>query len=155
MELQEALRKIHQADMFISPEAIELLKNAADLEGLAGKLLLGTDFVITPETVERLNRQAEEKELADHPDPTGWDKYGGSKDGPALKATGFFYPAKHDGKWWLVTPGGHLFFSRGEGKKIMEKISWKSSFITFLCSLVVFIFTMKFLSVWFFISYPL
>lgn len=41
------------------------------------------------------------------------DEFGGWKDGPKLKATGFFRTEKVDGKWWLVTPNGHLFFSHG------------------------------------------
>ncbi len=59
------------------------------------------------------HKSAEEKDLAAHASPAGWDQYGGWKDGPALKATGFFYAAKHDGKWWLVDPDGRLFFSNG------------------------------------------
>ena len=41
------------------------------------------------------------------------DQYGGWKGGPQLKATGFFRTEKVDGKWWLVDPEGHLFFSLG------------------------------------------
>jgi hypothetical protein len=41
------------------------------------------------------------------------DEYGGWASGPKLEATGFFRAAKHGGKWWLVTPNGHLFFSLG------------------------------------------
>ncbi|MGB9607696.1 MAG: beta-galactosidase, partial [bacterium] len=56
------------------------------------------------------------------------DEYGGWKDGPQLKATGFFRTAyiidgketeppqdlrESKGRWWLVTPTGHLFFSLG------------------------------------------
>ncbi len=40
-------------------------------------------------------------------------KYGGWKDGPTLKATGFFRSEKVDGKWALVDPEGYLFFSNG------------------------------------------
>ena len=29
-----------------------------------------------------------------------------------MKATGFFYPAKRDGRWWLVDPEGGLFIHR-------------------------------------------
>jgi hypothetical protein len=59
-------------------------------------------------------RRAEEsKDRADRPGPKDWDKYGGWTDGPTLKATGFFYPTKHDGKWWLVDPDGRLFWSYG------------------------------------------
>jgi hypothetical protein len=58
-------------------------------------------------------RDAEAAELAKSPGPDSWDQYGGWKNGPQLEATGFFYPAKHAGKWWLVDPEGRLFFSHG------------------------------------------
>ncbi len=45
--------------------------------------------------------------------PEAWDEYGGWKDGPQLEATGSFRTEKVDGKWWLVTPAGHLFYSLG------------------------------------------
>jgi hypothetical protein len=57
--------------------------------------------------------QVEEKDLAAHPGPTDWDQFGGWKAGPTLKATGSFYAAKHEGKWWLIDPEGKLFFSQG------------------------------------------
>ena len=41
------------------------------------------------------------------------DRFGGWTGGPQLKATGFFRTEKLDGKWWLVDPDGHLFFSHG------------------------------------------
>jgi len=55
----------------------------------------------------------EEADLAAHPGAPDRDKWGGWKDGPALKATGFFRTEKRDGKWWLVDPDGRLFFSHG------------------------------------------
>ncbi len=55
----------------------------------------------------------EEKDIKDHSAPTDWDEYGGWSEGPKLDATGFFRTAKRDGKWWLVTPNGHLFWSVG------------------------------------------
>jgi hypothetical protein len=45
--------------------------------------------------------------------PRHWDKYGGWDAGPRLAATGFFRTEKVRGKWWLVDPEGHLFFSHG------------------------------------------
>ena len=42
-----------------------------------------------------------------------FDPHGGWLGGPTLKATSFFRTEKVDGKWWLVTPEGHLFFSIG------------------------------------------
>lgn len=41
------------------------------------------------------------------------DRFGGWKDGPRLEATGWFRAERVDGKWWLVTPDGTLFFSLG------------------------------------------
>ncbi len=38
-------------------------------------------------------------------------KYGGRADRKA-KATGFFYPARLDGRWWLVDPAGGLFIHK-------------------------------------------
>ena len=58
-------------------------------------------------------REAEEADLAAHPGPSGWNKYGGWATGPQLEATGSFYPVKHKGKWWLVDPEGRLFWSHG------------------------------------------
>ncbi|MGC9036579.1 MAG: beta-galactosidase [Verrucomicrobiia bacterium] len=58
-------------------------------------------------------RKAEEKELAAMNEPDGWDKYGGWAKGPKLEATGFFRAQKINGKWWLIDPEGHLFFSHG------------------------------------------
>ncbi|MCY2991765.1 MAG: beta-galactosidase [Planctomycetota bacterium] len=55
----------------------------------------------------------ERAELAAQPSPADWDQYGGWAAGPQLKATGFFYPLKHEGKWWLVDPEGRLFWSHG------------------------------------------
>ena len=55
----------------------------------------------------------EDADLAKHPGPENWDKYGGWNTGPVLHATGFFRTEKVQGKWWLVDPDGHLFFSHG------------------------------------------
>ncbi|MBR1406701.1 MAG: hypothetical protein IJ578_07210 [Bacteroidales bacterium] len=58
-------------------------------------------------------REAEERDLAANPVSDSWDKWGGWKDGPQLRATGHFRVEKYNGKWWLVDPDGHLFFSQG------------------------------------------
>lgn len=58
-------------------------------------------------------RETERKTLAAMPQLPGRDKFGGWADGPQLKATGWFRTENVDGKWWLVTPEGHLFFSVG------------------------------------------
>ncbi|MGF6711588.1 hypothetical protein QFZ41_002552 [Luteibacter sp. W1I16] len=46
-------------------------------------------------------------------DSKGLDRYGGRTDLPAMQATGWFHAQKQGGRWWLVTPEGHAFFSLG------------------------------------------
>jgi len=41
------------------------------------------------------------------------DRYGGLLEGPGFGATGFFRTERRAGRWWLVTPEGHGFFSLG------------------------------------------
>jgi hypothetical protein len=79
-----------------------------------------------------LTRHATEERawLKANPPLTDRDEYGGWKNGPALKASGFFRtalvsngkeitapkpgePLPAGARWWLVTPGGHLFWSAG------------------------------------------
>ena len=65
---------------------------------------------------------AERKHLKGAPEE--WDRFGGWKNGPKLRATGHFRTEKVDGKWWLVTPEGHLFFSVGlDVTRVMTDIS--------------------------------
>ena len=66
-----------------------------------------------PSPRSQARREPEAKDLAEHPGPEDWDQYGGSLNGPQLKATGFFRTEKVNGKWWLVDPDGQLFFSHG------------------------------------------
>jgi len=80
-------------------------------------------------------RGQEAAELAAHPGPKGWDRFGGSAAGPQLKATGFFRTEKVNGKWWLVDPEGRLFFSHGmdcvralDATPIAERESWFEDF---------------------------
>ena len=61
----------------------------------------------------RADLARERADLAASPRPASWDRFGGWRDGPQLKATGHFRTELVDGKWWLVTPEGHLFFSTG------------------------------------------
>ena len=44
---------------------------------------------------------------------TEQDKFGGWLKGPAFDATGFFRTEKRNGRWNLVTPEGHPFYSLG------------------------------------------
>lgn len=41
------------------------------------------------------------------------DTFGGLDKGPVFKASGFFRTEKRDGRWYLVTPQGHPFYSLG------------------------------------------
>ena len=58
-------------------------------------------------------RKEEEAALKAHPALPDRDEYGGWASGPQLEATGYFRTVQRNGKWWLVTPAGHLFFSLG------------------------------------------
>jgi hypothetical protein len=80
-------------------------------------------------------REDEAKHLAANPGPANWDQYGGWKDGPMLKSTGFFRTEKYQGKWWLVDPDGRLFFSQGidcvleqNATPIDERTTWFQDF---------------------------
>ncbi|MFD7942721.1 hypothetical protein [Streptomyces sp. NPDC059744] len=43
------------------------------------------------------------------PDRIRYDRYGGLKELGRHKATGYFRLEQVDGRWWFVTPDGHLF----------------------------------------------
>ncbi len=55
----------------------------------------------------------EQAELKAGPALPDRDEYGGWAGGPQLEATGYFRTEKREGKWWFVTPSGHLFFLLG------------------------------------------
>ncbi len=59
-------------------------------------------------------RDAERADLDAHPPLPDRDRFGGWNDGPRQDASGYFRTAQVDGKWWLVTPDGTLFFSAGQ-----------------------------------------
>ena len=56
---------------------------------------------------------AEDADLAAHPGPASFDKWGGWKDGPKQEAKGRFYIKKLNGMWWFVDPDGNLWWSNG------------------------------------------
>lgn len=58
-------------------------------------------------------RRAEEADLAAHARPVDRNRFGGWTKGPRRPATGFFRVEKIDGKWWMIDPEGHLFWSNG------------------------------------------
>jgi hypothetical protein len=63
-------------------------------------------------TLEELQREwAREGETLPSPD-FGYSRYGGFADA-RTEATGFFRVAEIEGRWWLVDPDGHRFFSTG------------------------------------------
>ena len=93
----------------------------------SGKLHAETEF--------SARLQAEAAELEKYPSIPGRDKWGGWADGPTLKATGRFYAAKHQGKWWLVNPTGKLFWSSGitcVNLKQSTKISGREQYFSWL-----------------------
>ena len=59
--------------------------------------------------------KAEEDDLRSNPESPipGADRFGGWGAGPQLRATGMFRTEKWNGRWWLVDPEGHIFFSLG------------------------------------------
>lgn len=81
------------------------------------------------------SRASEEQELAAQPGPREWDKFGGWMAGPQLTVSGFFRVEKYRGKWWLVDPEGHLFWSHGidcvralDTTPIDERAEWFDGF---------------------------
>ncbi|WP_430931240.1 glycoside hydrolase family 2 protein [Saccharicrinis sp. 156] len=60
--------------------------------------------------------QIAEREIIDlksHPGNPETNKYGGWEKGEKHEVTGYFYPKKIGGKWWLIDPDGNLFWSAG------------------------------------------
>lgn len=55
----------------------------------------------------------EQETLATATPPAGWGPRGGWAQGPTVEATGQWRVDQRDGKWWLVTPEGRLFWSLG------------------------------------------
>ena len=70
---------------------------------------------VKSEAVLKAQLVEEQAELKAAPALPDRDEYGGLADGPQLEATGYFRTVKRDGKWWFVTPSGHLFFLLGMG----------------------------------------
>ena len=59
------------------------------------------------------NHEKELAELEKATAPAEWDRFGGWKNGPKLKATGHFRVSKYQNKWFFVDPEGRLFWSSG------------------------------------------
>jgi hypothetical protein len=80
-------------------------------------------------------RDAEAKQLRAQPGPKEWDDFGGWAAGPQLTTSGFFRVEKVHGKWWLIDPEGHLFWSHGidcvgarDSTPIDERTDWFEDF---------------------------
>ena len=73
---------------------------------------MGDEWPGKAKTLEELKAAwaAEEKALGSG--DFNYDRYAGYL-GTETKATGFFRVEKIDGKWWIVDPDGHYFFSAG------------------------------------------
>jgi hypothetical protein len=56
-------------------------------------------------------KQDEAKTLDDG--PIAFSRFGGDANSPKREATGYFRTEKIGGKWWLVDPEGHRFWSHG------------------------------------------
>ena len=109
------------SDKQLSVDNIRLRRNPEHdlsfLEGIVDEFGQNAkvDYPIKIHSSEEL-KAAADKELAElaesglMPDRSRW---GGWKDGPKLEATGNFRVEKMNGKWWMVDPDGHLFFSHG------------------------------------------
>ncbi|MFH1448551.1 MAG: DNA-directed DNA polymerase II small subunit [Candidatus Micrarchaeota archaeon] len=63
MELEELIKRMNDADMFISPDALKLLKELNDLEYVAEQIISNADFVITKENIENLLMKRDEKKI--------------------------------------------------------------------------------------------
>ncbi|WP_143873707.1 beta-galactosidase [Catenovulum sediminis] len=96
----------------IYPKAIDhnYLNHLVDKFGQSTRV----DFVNKIDSQEQLRQISEQEQktltmrnFADRSQFNGW------KDGPKLKATGFYRTEKYQGKWTLVDPQGYLFFSNG------------------------------------------
>jgi hypothetical protein len=74
-------------------------------------------------SLEELQESAEieQRDLLGHPGPENRDQYGGWAGGPKLESTGYFRAEKYNGKWWMVDPEGHLFWSAGMNCVVSER----------------------------------
>ncbi|GAB0110581.1 beta-galactosidase [Pseudoalteromonas distincta] len=89
---------------------VSYLKGLVDEFGQNAKL----NFINKVTSTEQLLviSQKEQAQLQAQP-LQGRSKFSGWKNGPQLKATGYFRTEKYKGKWSLVDPEGYLYFSTG------------------------------------------
>ncbi|MCC6728129.1 MAG: beta-galactosidase [Chthonomonadales bacterium] len=109
---------------------VRLVRASASLEGIVDRFgqYTGAEWPgkARSETDLKLRADAEERALRAAPALKGRDRFGGWRDGPRMPATGYFRTEKVNGRWWLVTPDGTLFFSLG-----MDCVgAWNPTFVT-------------------------
>lgn len=85
----------------------------ADCDSLGQTTLMTPENYIASPSDLVTELQTQEAELASGPLLTQLDQYGGTLGLPAQTATGHFRLQQISGKWWMVTPLGHLFFASG------------------------------------------
>ncbi len=97
------------------------MKNLVDKYGQNAQL----KTALTVSSDQELKGLAEQElqELAASTGMADRSRFGGYTAGPKLEATGFFRTAKVDGKWWMVDPDGHLFFSHGPANVRMANMT--------------------------------
>ena len=92
------------------PRNLAYLDNLTDKYGQ--RLQFDSSYSIHSDT-ELKNISQKELSLLDNKLMADRSAFGGWKNGPKLKATGYFRTEKIDGIWSLVDPEGYLFFSTG------------------------------------------
>ena len=110
------LRPSNPRPLVVGPLHVEPDRGSYDgiVDGF-GQLLPG-EWPGKVSSIEMLRAKGLEEEhalaqwLADLPTR---DHFGGLLDTGGFRATGFFRTEKRDGRWWLVTPEGNVFFSIG------------------------------------------
>src|ERR1035438_4060716 len=73
---------------------------------------MADDWPGKAKTLDELKAAWATEEKALGPGDFNYCRYGGYQ-GTRAKATGFFRVEKVDGKWWIVDPDGHYFYSAG------------------------------------------
>lgn len=91
------------------PDAGDDLKGAFDQFGQYA----GADWPGKIHSLADLQQQAAADQSLTPVDVSDFDKYGGWLKGPSLNSTGYFRTERVNGRWWLVTPDGHVFLSIG------------------------------------------
>lgn len=87
----------------------DFLVGLVDRYGQAAKL--NYPLKVNSDAELKVATERELRELAASPGAPNRSRFGGWAKGPKVKGTGYFRVEKVDGKWWMIDPDGHLFFS--------------------------------------------